>query len=596
MTAIPASTSINPISFRGRRWDVPPISVKHETDELIREILLRRDVADIDSFLTPNIMRDLPKSGQIPGLDEAVARLSMAVRNGETIGILGDYDVDGATSAAQMIRWCRQTGLKSELYIPDRINEGYGANAGAIRHLAEKQVSLIVCVDNGTTAFAALEEAENLHIDVLVLDHHVPQTQNGIDVLPPAVAIVNPNCEGGRGGYGMLCAAGVVWVTLVMTTTSLKRNGFFDEFHPAPTMSKLLDLVALGTIADVVPLTGLNRSFVSTGLRVQDKLWNAGMASMSELSGTLPTFEAWHSGFIFGPRINAAGRIGDCSLGAQMLATDDQDRAGQIAAQIEALNTERKAMCDLASDESLALIPDPPPSAIVIASKEWHPGIIGIVAGRLKERYARPTFVFAIDAEKGVAKGSGRSVPGFDLGKAVHDAAALNILTGGGHAMAAGATINIDRLADFQNFLNERCKGLPEPCTDVDLQIDPEHITIGFIQALQTKMGPFGQGNREPLLLLPSVRVIRISERRGGTVHVQGENGRTRIEAILFRGIGTPLGDSLLNSTGAKIDILARAGINEYKGRVSVDFKIEDARRSFNSNVIVNPISPFRQD
>lgn len=597
------------LSFRGRSWNCP--AFHHDGfsgSDLVSAILTRRGFAEgspeRQRFLSPSIATELQsRQDTLPGLHPAVSRLELAVTSNEIVGIVGDYDVDGATSAALMLRWLRLSGVRTHLYVPDRLSEGYGANAAAMRHLHAAGATLVVCVDNGTLAFDALADAQDRGLDVIVIDHHAPLRRDDGELdLPSATAIINPHLVPDD-PFGILCAAGIVWITLLTLNNRLAQSGFFNNTRPQPSMAALLDLVALGTIADVVPLTGINRALVTSGLKAQNQMLNAGIAAMSHLSGVPPLFDAFHSGFVFGPRINAAGRIGDCSLGAHLLATDDPDEARTIAARLEALNAERKTLCDEAQEQAAAMAQAedeqqikngaPPPPAIVLASKEWHPGIIGIVAGRIKERFNRPCFIFSINTEQRVAKGSGRSIPGFNLGAAVHHATSSGLGTGGGHAMAAGITVPIDNLERFREFLCQRCSGLASPSIQVDLSIDAGTLTADAVRHMHDTLSPFGQGNREPLLMVPNVRVDFLSERRKGTLHLKGTTTGGTIHATAFGASGTPLGNALFKYAGGKVDLLVHASINTWRGACTVDLMLQDAREASGQREVIRPRSSF---
>src|SRR3954464_10182519 len=416
------------------------IAQGHGVPDVLARVLAGRGVAvhEVPGFLAPKLRDLLPDPHQLRGMQDAASRLAHAVLAGEIVAIFGDYDVDGACSAAPLAEDLRACGTPYLIHIPDRIIEGYGPNTEAIRALAERGAKLLVTVDCGTMSHEPLAEAARLQLDAVVLDHH-----QAPEALPAVVAIVNPNRQDDLSGLGHLCAAGVVFLTLVALNRELRRRGFFDE-KPGPDLIASLDLVALATVADVVPLIGLNRAFVRQGLAVMRGRQRAGLAALLDVARLGSAPECWHLGYLVGPRINAGGRIGDAALGSRLLLATDAFEAGRIAAELDRLNQERQAIerDALADAEAQALklldrAPDAP--VLVTASADWHPGAVGLVAARLKERFRRPAFAFAHYAD-GTTVGSGRSVFGADLGRAVRAAVETGVaLKGGGHAMGGRA-------------------------------------------------------------------------------------------------------------------------------------------------------------
>ena len=482
-------------------------------------------------------------------MDAAAERLAHAVRHNETVGVFGDYDVDGAASSALMIGLLRALGCTVVYHVPDRLTEGYGPNGPALRALVGQGARLIVCVDCGTAAADALAVVHN-QADVIVLDHHK------IEGAPPPIrATVNPNRLDDSSGLGTLCAAAVAFLTAVAVIRTLRRQGFFQT-RPEPDLLGLLDLVALATVCDVMPLIGLNRALVTQGLKVMARRARPGIAALLDVAQAKDRPTAFTCGFALGPRINAAGRISEADLGVRLLLCDDELEARSLAATLDAVNRQRQEVelsmleTAMAEAERQSLAGHP---ALLVAGADWHPGVVGIVAGRIKERYNRPSCVAAI--ADGIAKGSGRSVGGIDLGGAVIAARQLGILlTGGGHAMAAGFSLQADRLEDFHAFLNERLAAAADLPAAADLSVEATLTVPGATTELAKQLqhlAPFGNGNDEPVFVLPRARVVRADRigKEGATIRafVEGEGGGPRLKTLMFRTREGALSDALLN-------------------------------------------------
>ena len=519
-----------------------------------------------------------------------IDRIAKAVRDGERIAIFSDYDVDGATSAAILIRYLRWVGADPLLYIPDRISEGYGPNAPALLKLKEQGASLIITLDCGVTAYEPLKAAADAGIEMIVVDHHMAEPE-----LPKALAIVNPNRIDEDGSLGHLAACGVTFLVAVALNRTLRESGYFGG-RQEPNLLHLLDLVALGTVCDVVPLKGLNRAFVIQGLKVMARRGNKGLVALADVAGVDARPEPYHLGYVLGPRVNAGGRVGKSDLGARLLLTDSAEEAAALAAELDSFNTDRREIeARLARGERMASIeaqvlaeaealaadqPEDAP-AIIVAAENWHPGVIGIVAGRLKERYDRPACVIALD--KGIGKGSGRSVPGVSLGPAVIAAHQAGLLVaGGGHAMAAGFTIETDKLDAFRAFLGERIHSELEgepivPTLSVDAPLAIGGASRELVDTIQ-KVGPFGAGNSEPRFVLTDVRLVDVRE--VGTGHVRcvftGADGR-RLKGIAFRALEGDLGPALLKSSGRPIHVAGHLRPDDWNGRSDVQIMIDDA-------------------
>jgi single-stranded-DNA-specific exonuclease len=576
-------------SVLGRRWadrldgqaarEAETISRQLDVPVILARLLAGRGatVQDTPRWLEPRLRDWLPDPSTVLDLDTAVQRLARAIEAGEKVAIFGDYDVDGACSAALLGHALRHAGLDPLIHIPDRLTEGYGPNAEAIRQLRGRGATLLVCVDCGTSGHAPLAEAARLGMDVLVLDHH-----QAPEVLPEVHALVNPNRLDDLSGLGHLCAAGVVFLVLVGLNRQLRGSR-----HALPELMSQLDLVALATVADVVPLTGLNRAFVAQGLKIMRARERPGLVALADVSRLESEPEAWHLGYLLGPRINAGGRIGDAALGARLLMTEDREEAMRIAAQLDHLNRERQAveeaMLAEAEDEAMQLagLGGEDRAVLVVAGERWHPGIVGIVAGRLKERFQRPAFAFA-PGDPGLLTGSGRSVGGVDLGAAVRKAVETGLaLKGGGHAMAAGITLPAEGLVAFAAFLEARLAPAVAASREADfLRLDAaltaESLTPDFVTEIQ-RAGPFGQGNAEPIFALPAHGLVDIRELRNGHLRVVlASQSGARLEAMAFRAGGRPLGDALMEHRGRKIHAAVSVSRDMWGGKPRVSARLVD--------------------
>lgn len=568
-------------SAKGARWIgraaddrlALALSQRHALPELVARVLAARGVGldDAPAFLNPTLRALLPDPSVLRDMERAAERIARAVAGGEGIAVFGDYDVDGATSTALLVRYLRALGVEPQIHIPDRIAEGYGPNAQALEKLRAGGAGLVVTVDCGTTAFDALEGADGL--DIVVLDHHTAEPR-----LPKVAAVVNPNRLDQDPGLGQLAACGVTFLALVALNRTLRKAGFFAG-RAEPDLLALLDLVALGTICDVVPLTGLNRALVGQGLKVMAQRRNIGLAALADVARVTETVDAYHAGYILGPRINAGGRIGRADLGARLLATDDRAEAARIAALLDEHNVDRKtveaevmaaAIAQVEASESGPMI--------LVAGEGWHPGVVGIVAGRLRERYGRPSCVVGI--EGGVGKASGRSVPGVDLGAAVIAARQAGLLlSGGGHRMAAGFTVRQERLAELRSFLAEHVDGQTDepmvPVIELDGTLVVEAATVELAETL-CRLGPYGAGNPEPRFALPRVRVVAPSVVGGGHVActLVGPDGG-RLRAIAFRCADQPVGRALLRRD-ALMHVAGTLRLDRWNGNTRVQLFIDD--------------------
>jgi single-stranded-DNA-specific exonuclease len=550
-----------------------------QPDDLVTQLLLSRGIERdaIDANRTPSIRGFMPDPSIFRDMDKAATRLADAVQAGEPVTVFGDYDVDGATSAALMIRLLRGLGLDPQAYIPDRLMEGYGPSGEALVRIAQGGASLIVTVDCGAQAFEALDMARDAGVDVIVVDHHKCAT-----ALPHALALVNPNRldEGEGAAHGHLAAVGVAFLLGAALLRELRMRGFFAE-RAEPRLLDLLDLVALGTVADVAQLRGLNRAFVAQGLKVMAQRRNIGLAALVEASRLTRAPTCSDLGFALGPRINAGGRVGRADLGVRLLTTDDREEARTIAAELDRLNEERRAIEGIVQEQAEA---QPHGSAVaVVSGRGWHPGVIGIVAGRLKERLGIPVIVIALD-EAGVGKGSGRSIPGVDLGAAVLAAKEMGMLVaGGGHAMAAGLTIDEARLSEFAAFLDERLAVQVARSSDdrallVDALLAPGGITPELCETMEGG-GPYGMGWPAPRVAAGPFRVIRADVVGNGHVRliVAGDDGRS-LKAMAFRQAETLLGQTLLTAPrDRKLWLAGRPKIDDWAQRPAAELHIDDA-------------------
>jgi single-stranded-DNA-specific exonuclease len=559
------------------------IAQRHALPELLARIIAGRDVeADaVDTFLDPTIKCAMPDPHVLTAMKEAAARIADAATRGEAVAIFGDYDVDGATSAAILARFLRHCGIEPIIHIPDRLFEGYGPNIEAVRALAERGATLLVCVDCGTTSIAAVAEAKARGLDVVVIDHHQADEE-----LPPALAIVNPNRRDDLSGLGHLAAAGLTFMTVVAVNRVLRERRFWQTDRPEPDLLAFLDDVALGTVADVVPLIGLNRAFVAKGLIALRQRERPGYVSLMDAARLAGPPEAWHLGFLLGPRINAGGRIGRADLGVRLLLENDPIEAAKMAAELDRLNRERQvieqetlAQAEAEADAALGL--EDKGAVVVTAAEGWHPGVVGLVAARLKEKFGRPAFAIALEPD-GDGTGSGRSIPGVDIGRAVRRAVAEGLLIkGGGHAMAAGVTLRRNALAEFRAFLEAALAADVEKARRASgLLIDgaiSAAAADGGLLAMIARAGPFGSGNPEPIIALPAHTVAYAEEVGQAHMRVRLKAGDgAAVNAIAFRAVGQKLGIALRNSRGRQVHAAGCFALDRWQGEERVQFKLTD--------------------
>jgi len=571
-------------SFLGQAWRWRALAADardpgFQPDDLVTQLLLARGVGReaIEANRTPSIRGFMPDPSIFNDMDKAARRLADAVQTNEQVTIFGDYDVDGATSAALMIRLLRDLGLAPAAYIPDRLMEGYGPSGEALVRIASGGATLIVTVDCGAQAFEALDMAREAGVDVIVVDHHKCAT-----ALPHAHALVNPNRldEGEGAAHGHLAAVGVAFLLGAALLRELRGRGFFGD-RAEPKLLDLLDLVALGTVADVAQLKGLNRAFVAQGLKVMAQRGNVGLAALVEASRLTRAPTCSDLGFALGPRINAGGRVGRADLGVRLLTTEDVNEARTIAAELDRLNEERRAIESIVQEQAELL---PHGSAVaVVAGRGWHPGVIGIVAGRLKEKLGIPAIVIAVD-DAGMGKGSGRSITGVDLGAIVLAAKEMGLLVaGGGHAMAAGLTIEADRIPEFAAFLEERLAAAVAHARQdrallVDALLAPGGVTPGLCETMEAG-GPYGMGWPAPRVAAGPFRIVRVDVVGNGHVRaiVAGDDGRS-LKAMAFRSADTLLGQTLLQAPrDRKLWLAGRPKVDDWGSRPAAELHLDDA-------------------
>ena len=550
----------------------------HGIPEIIARIIAARGVTpeDAGDYLKPSLRSSLPDPSHLRDMDTGVARMVEAIEKRERIAVFGDYDVDGATSSALLVRYAREIGVAITPYIPDRMKEGYGPNIAAFDALIDSGVTLILTVDCGTLAHAQVTHANTRHCDVIVLDHHTAEAH-----LPEARAVINPNRLDETSTHGTLAAVGVTFLFLVALNRALRARGFFHAGLREPDLLGMLDIVALGTVADVVPLKGLNRVLVAQGLKVLATRHTTGLAALMDVARLDEKPSTYHLGYLLGPRINAGGRVGESGLGLELLATDDAITASAIAAKLDVYNQERQAIESGVLAQAVAMAEAQANQPVMLlASEGWHQGVIGIVAGRIKEQWQRPTAIIAL--ENGIGKASARSVEGADFGAAVHSAHALGLIeAGGGHAMAAGFTVREDKIEVLHHFLNERMAGaVADYAAGRTLKLDGwircAGATLELIEQIE-QAGPFGAGNPAPRFGVRDASIVNISVMKEKHLRLvlADAHGKGRLNAVAFNVAGTTLGEAL---TGRKtLHLAGTLKKNIWQGNTSVQFMIDDA-------------------
>lgn len=545
-------------------------------DHLTARLLAGRGItADFcDEFLSPTLRGSMPDPSTLKDMDKAASLILDAVQAEQKITVFADYDVDGGSSAAQLIKWGRGLGTEIGLYVPDRVKEGYGPTVEAFEQLKAEGNDLVVTVDCGAAAQKALEAAKDLELPIIVIDHHLMH-----GALPPCAALVNPNREDDTSGLGHLAAAGVTFMLLVALNREARRRGLDN----LPNILDLLGLTALGTVCDVVSLTGLNRALVTQGLKVLSKGENVGVNALADIASAGPPYTTYHCGFILGPRINAGGRIGKAEMGAEMLSTENTQLAYSHAAELDRVNTDRKTLQNQMINEALEeahKISDED-AVIIVNMNGWHPGVIGIVAGRLKDRFDKPAIVIGVN-EEGIGKGSGRSMSGVNLGEAITQAKEAGLLiSGGGHAMAGGLTVESGKIPELTALLNDLLTDdVFEARKNLSLKIDaliaPSAADNTIVEKID-RVAPYGAGNPQPLFAFSDLRIAYAQRVKGGHVRCTFDDGiGGRISGICFRADETGLDEILLDPNAPRVHVAGRLKANSWKGRTSIDLQLVD--------------------
>jgi single-stranded-DNA-specific exonuclease len=578
-------------SLSGRAWRERPAdaalarshAMRHGLSEPLARALAARGVREDEAanYLTPTLKALFPDPSSFMDMDRAAEILIDALERGRPMVVFADYDVDGASSAALLVRWFRAMGQTLPIYVPDRIVEGYGPSPAAFRRLRAEGADLVVTVDCGAAAYDAISAAAEIGLEVVVVDHHLMREDP-----PKAAAVVNPNRPGCNSGQGNLAAAGVAFVLLAALNREARRRGLFAG-RAEPDLRQWLDLAAMGAICDVTPLTGFNRALASLGLKTMSNWANPGLKALMQVAKAEGPAGVFHAGFILGPRINAGGRIGRADLGARLLSTDDPAEALALAEELDALNVSRKDVEREVTEQAIAMVeksdsrPGEAP-AIVVAGEGWHPGVVGIVAGRLRERYRRPVVVIGVDPAVGIGKGSGRSQPGVNLGRAIQAAFEDGLLmAGGGHAMAAGLTVRAHEIDRFRGFLLDRLMAESTAAAELDVVeidalISPRGADRALYQDFQ-RLTPFGPGNPEPMFAAANVVIDYPQVMRGGHIRCGLTDGAgTKLKAIAWRAEDTDLGRRLL-AGGGGLHVAGRLKADDWNGREGVQLEIEDA-------------------
>jgi single-stranded-DNA-specific exonuclease len=579
-------------SVKGQRWVARlddqrlahAIAEKNELPEILGRVMAARNVAleEVEAYLNPTLRSLMPQPAAMLDMEKGANRIAEAITQRQPIGVISDYDVDGVTSAAIILRFLRAVGHDAQVYIPDRVTEGYGPSEIAVTALKDQGIDVLLTLDCGVLSHDPLAHAAELGLTTIIVDHH----QAGVE-LPRAYAVINPNRQDDVSGLGHLCAAGVVMILIAAVNRTLRNSNYYTDDQPEPNMLQWLELVALATICDVVPLKGLNRAYVTQGLKIMARRENSGIAALADVGGLKKRPDAYALGFILGPRINAAGRVGHADEALALLITDDKGEAHALARSLDDMNRKRQAIELRVVDEAYAqadaaMGKEKKPSIIVVAADGWHPGVVGLAASRLKDRFGIPSLVLAVNSKTGFATGSGRSITGVDLGKAVRMAMeAGHVTKGGGHAMAAGLTLQIENLAALRQFLDEslssEVSALREPFLSVDGALTATGATLDLIELLE-QAGPYGSGNPAPVFVFPSHRVTYAD--RVGNDHIRctlvASDG-TKLKAIAFRALGTELGELLLSERNHPIHVAGKLVVDEWGAKRVASLQIEDA-------------------
>lgn len=554
------------------------IAQQHELPELVARVLAARNITldAVPEFLNPTLRSALPDPFHLRDMDKAVLRIMQAIEKRETIALFGDYDVDGATSVSQLADYFAQLNIKTISYIPDRMSEGYGPNIGAFDKLIAQGASLIITVDCGTLSFDPITHAAAKGTDVLVIDHHIGEAR-----LPNAIAVVNPNRIDETSPHTNLCAAGVVFLVLVALNKTLREAGYFNDMRKEPNLLPMLDRVALGTVCDVMTLTGLNRAYVTQGLKLLAQRGHLGLRALADIARFDTTPSVYHLGYLLGPRINAGGRVGESDLGVKLFAAQDEGEAAVLAQRLDQHNKERQAIENIVLEQALAQAEaQANMPVILLASEHWHAGVIGIVAGRLKEKYARPAIIASVTADS--AKASARSVTGADIGAATHRAVALGHLTaGGGHAAAAGFSFDIGKRDIVHQYYSEQLSSAVTAYGESRAKLLDGWITVsGATQALYDalkQLEPYGLGFPKPKLALRDARIAHrtVLKDKHMKLVLADDANTSRLDAIAFNVNDTKLGEML--ASAKTLHLYGELNENHWQGYKSLQFIVDDA-------------------
>ncbi|MGN7438340.1 MAG: single-stranded-DNA-specific exonuclease RecJ [Alcanivorax sp.] len=590
------SRIVTDCSLKKARWVLPDPSLdeialikqRHDVPEIVARLLVQRGVPfdQVDRFLNPTLKNDFPDPFSLKGMGDMAEDVAIAIEEKKNFAIFGDFDVDGATSSAILARFLKGVGIEAPIYIPERLSEGYGPNIGALQSLKDGGADVIMMLDCGTTAFDVVKAGSDMGLRIIILDHHEAE-----DKLPECWHVVNPKRKDDSSDLDMLAAVGVTFLSCVAINNRLRDRGFYKQNGISePDLRSMLDILALGTVCDMVPLTSANRLFVRSGFALPSQSMNLGMRSLMDVAGISAPISTYDCGFVLGPRINAGSRVHKADLGAQLLTSEDPEECKNIAWTLNDCNDKRKAIQKSMEEQAIAMVEaqnmqDDP--IIVVAHEDWHAGLSGLVAGQIKEKYQKPACVvtYAHDLSgKKEGRGSGRSIPGIHIAQSFIDARNEGLLEkGGGHAMAGGFTVDPDKVEELRTFLCTHISKQMENTdvnveTEIDAVLTTQGVTVDLIEMLQTQVGPFGQEYPEPVFMLENVRIHKADIL--GTNHVRvmmsDWEGGSRIKGMAFRSADTPLGDALLSGSARALNVIGHLKINEWQGRKSAEMHITD--------------------
>lgn len=587
-------------SLNKARWIIPETNLdniedimrKYDVPEIVARMLCQRGVRfdDIESFLNPTLKENFPDPFSIKSMGDMAKDVAHAIEQGKSFAIFGDFDVDGATSSAVIYRFLKAVGINAPIYIPDRIVEGYGPNIKALKQIKDQGAEFLIMLDCGTTAFDVLKAGSDMGLNIIVMDHHEAQDNS----LPECMHVINPKRWDDNSGLEMLAAVGVAFLSCVAVNNRLRERGFYKNKNiKEPDLKSLLDIVALGTVCDMVPLIEVNRLLVRAGFSIPLSNMNTGLRELIKVSGISAPLDGYSCGFVLGPRINAGSRVHKADLGAQLLSSNDPDHCNMIAWTLNDCNEKRKSIQKEMESHAANMVEEngyQNDALILVDHEDWHPGLSGLVAGRLKDKYNKPVCVvtYACDASGNIeGRGSGRSIPGIHIAKSFMDAHIQGIIEkGGGHAMAGGFTVLPDKIEELRKFLNDHItRQMRNVDTNVEVTVDgvlsTSGVTMELAKILEQKIGPFGQEYPEPVFMLKNVRIGKADILGGYHIRVMigGWEGGSWLTAMAFGSVGTPLGDALLDhgNNARNIHILGRIKINDWQGRKTAQIHIVDA-------------------